>query len=100
MTNGGMQMRAQPSHLTHLTHRVLKMLSLMPPALASPQVTSLFLHLVPACVSWCARWHTDTHHFGPDVYAAQPAPGFRQLVLTPCGFYVVWAVSALLCSVA
>ncbi len=30
------------------------------------QVTSLFLHLVPALVSWSLRWHPEDGHFRPN----------------------------------
>ena len=29
------------------------------------KVTSLYMHLVPVCVSWAQRWHPEEARFGP-----------------------------------
>ncbi|GFH21148.1 uncharacterized protein HaLaN_18391 [Haematococcus lacustris] len=56
------------------------------------KVTSLYLHLVPACVSWAQRWHLDTSRFTP-LDNTGTRVGLKQLVLIPLAFYSVWAVS-------
>lgn len=56
------------------------------------KVTSLYLHLVPACVSWAQRWHLDTSRFTP-LDNMGTRVGLKQLVLIPLAFYSVWAVS-------
>ncbi|GLC50735.1 hypothetical protein PLESTB_000426200 [Pleodorina starrii] len=58
------------------------------------KVTSLFLHLVPALVSWSLRWHGDPQRFGPPAEATAEqrsrwhTAGFRSNVLLPMAFYV------------
>ncbi|KAF8064677.1 hypothetical protein HT031_003479 [Scenedesmus sp. PABB004] len=60
------------------------------------KVTSVFLHIAPALVSWTLRWHPDTARFGPppgappedvEAWAAGPAWALVGLPLLP---YVAW----------
>ncbi|KAG2483513.1 hypothetical protein HYH03_017620 [Edaphochlamys debaryana] len=63
------------------------------------KVTSLFLHLVPALVSYTQRWHVDPRRFGPppdappDERSAWMRAGVVSNVLLPMAFYVAWAVA-------
>ncbi|EFJ48676.1 hypothetical protein VOLCADRAFT_90892 [Volvox carteri f. nagariensis] len=63
------------------------------------KVTSLFLHLVPALVSWSLRWHGDPGRFGPpgeatpEERARWHSAGFGPNVLLPMVFYVAWALA-------
>eukprot|EP00879_Flechtneria_rotunda_P015404 GHRR01016106.1.p1 GENE.GHRR01016106.1~~GHRR01016106.1.p1 ORF type:complete len:374 (+),score=84.39 GHRR01016106.1:50-1171(+) len=63
------------------------------------KVTSVFLHLAPACVTWTLHWHPDADRFGPrpdaseqDKQAWQHA-SFLQLVVLPLLPYVIWATA-------
>eukprot|EP00198_Chlamydomonas_reinhardtii_P003836 XP_001693172.1 predicted protein [Chlamydomonas reinhardtii] len=66
---------------------------------APHQVTSLFLHLVPALVSWSLRWYGDPARFGPPPEATEQErerwhrAGGLSNVLLPMASYVVWAVA-------
>ena len=61
------------------------------------KVTTLFLHLYPACVMWATRWYP-----GPQVQAARAREaayavaweeaGFLQLVVLPMVPYLLWGV--------
>ncbi|WIA18630.1 hypothetical protein OEZ85_003336 [Tetradesmus obliquus] len=63
------------------------------------KVTSVFLHLGPACVSWTLLWHPDSSRFGlpPDAPAAErqawDSATLMQLVGVPLLFYAAWAVA-------
>ncbi|PNW85743.1 hypothetical protein CHLRE_03g207351v5 [Chlamydomonas reinhardtii] len=63
------------------------------------KVTSLFLHLVPALVSWSLRWYGDPARFGPPPEATEQErerwhrAGGLSNVLLPMASYVVWAVA-------
>jgi hypothetical protein len=63
------------------------------------KVTSVFLHLGPACVSWTLRWHPDSNRFGPGQAATEQQrvawnqATLLQLVGIPLLFYLAWAVS-------
>ncbi|KAG2436955.1 hypothetical protein HXX76_006471 [Chlamydomonas incerta] len=63
------------------------------------KVTSLFLHLVPALVSWSLRWYGDPARFGPPPEATEQQrerwhrAGGLSNVLLPMASYVVWAVA-------
>lgn len=64
------------------------------------KVTSVYMHIAPALVSWTLRWKPDHDRFGPGPGAAQqeegpwPGPaGFVDLVLLPIPVYVSWALA-------
>eukprot|EP00878_Enallax_costatus_P012895 GHUV01013465.1.p1 GENE.GHUV01013465.1~~GHUV01013465.1.p1 ORF type:complete len:336 (+),score=54.06 GHUV01013465.1:169-1176(+) len=63
------------------------------------KVTSVYLHLAPACVSWTLRWHPDTSRFGPGKDATEAErqswdnASLVQLVGIPLLFYLAWAIS-------
>uniref|UniRef100_A0A7S3QMQ2 Glycerophosphocholine acyltransferase 1 n=1 Tax=Dunaliella tertiolecta TaxID=3047 RepID=A0A7S3QMQ2_DUNTE len=54
------------------------------------KVTSLYMHLVPVCVSWANRWFPEESRFGPR--QDSDSGGLVQLVLWPMAFYMVWSV--------
>ncbi|MEW5302047.1 MAG: hypothetical protein WDW36_004859 [Sanguina aurantia] len=64
------------------------------------KVTSLYLHLVPAMVSWTLRWYPTKAFYGFPSHEAlgahRPATsrgGVVSLVLVPAVFYTAWAVA-------
>ncbi|KAI8475416.1 MAG: hypothetical protein J3K34DRAFT_63001 [Monoraphidium minutum] len=73
------------------------------------KVTSVYMHIAPALVSWTLRWKPDAERFGPppgspgaagggggaggEAAAWPGAAGFSDLVLLPIPIYVLWAVA-------
>jgi hypothetical protein len=63
----------------------------------SIQVTSLFLHLYPACVCYATRWHPPPAlaaalNASPATRARFEETSIRDLVLVPTAHYLAWAV--------
>jgi hypothetical protein len=50
-----------------------------------PQVTSVYMHIAPAIVSWTLRWHPDAARFGAS--SGGGAAGAAELVLAPVPVY-------------
>ncbi|KAK9805607.1 hypothetical protein WJX72_007502 [[Myrmecia] bisecta] len=59
------------------------------------KITSLFLHWVPACLVWTARWHPDLVELNSKSHAAREEwlnASLWQLVAVPLAPYLTWAV--------
>ena len=61
------------------------------------QITSLFLHMYPACVAWTERWHPAPYvkqftKASPPLKAEWQTATLTELVLFPMVPYLLWAV--------